>query len=137
VTSGWPLWAWSVTGSVLGALTIPALGVYGPELFPTSLRGKANGIVTATARVGSVAGLLIAGYLSSQAVWGELGPAVALLALGPAVLAVLVVVAYPETAHKELEALNPEDALAPPPPEPGETAVRSRPGGCAWPRRAR
>ncbi|MDQ3570771.1 MAG: hypothetical protein M3396_09175, partial [Actinomycetota bacterium] len=108
LSSGWPLWAWSVTGSILGAATVPALGVYGPELFPTSLRGRANGLIAAPARLGSVAGLLVVGHLAASS--DSLGPAMALLALGPAVLAVAVVVAYPETAHRELEELNPEDA---------------------------
>jgi len=108
LVSGWPLWAWSLTGSILGAATVPALGVYGPELFPTSLRGRANGLITIPARVGSVAGLLAVGFLATS--WKTLGPAMALLALGPAVLAVVVMVAYPETAHLELEKLNPEDA---------------------------
>ena len=108
LASGWPLWAWSVVGSVLGALTVPALGVYGPELFPTSLRGRANGLIAVPARLGSVAGLLLAGFLATSL--GSLGPAMAVLAVGPAVLAVLVLLAYPETAHRELEELNPEDA---------------------------
>ncbi|HUP68392.1 MAG TPA: MFS transporter [Acidimicrobiales bacterium] len=107
-THGWPVWAWSAVGSVVGAATIPALGVYGPELFPTKLRGKANGIITTLGRFGGVMGLLAAGYLSTQL--GSLGPALAVLAIGPAVLALLVLVAYPETAHRELEDLNPEDA---------------------------
>ena len=108
LTSGWPLWAWSVAGSVLGAATVPSLGVYGPELFPTSLRGRANGLIAAPGRLGSVAGLLAAGHLPFE----RFGPTMALLALGPAILAVLVVVAYPETAYRELEELNPEDAVA-------------------------
>ena len=95
-------------GSGLGALTVPALGVYGPELFPTSLRGRANGLIAVPARLGSVAGLLLAGFLATSL--GSLGPAMAVLAAGPAVLAVLVLLAYPETAHRELEELNPEDA---------------------------
>ena len=109
LSAGWPVWAWSLIGSVIGAATVPALGVYGPELFPTSLRGRSNGVITAMARVGSVVGLLVAGFLSDSL--GRLGPALAVLALGPAVLAVLVLTAYPETAHRELEELNPEDAL--------------------------
>ena len=113
LTTGWPLWAWSVLGSVLGAATVPALGVYGPELFPTSLRGRANGLITAPARVGSVVGLLAAGFLATSL--GSLGPAMAMLAVGPAILALVVVLAYPETAHRELEELNPEDAPLRPP----------------------
>lgn len=107
LSSGWPLWAWSVVGSVVGGATIPALGVYGPELFPTALRGRANGTIAVLGRVGSVVGLVVAGLLSDS--FGRFGPALALLALGPLALAVLVVAAYPETAHTELEDLNPED----------------------------
>ena len=39
------------------------------------------------------------------------GPVRALLAVGPFLVMLLVIVAYPETAHLELEALNPEDAV--------------------------
>ncbi|MEA2972018.1 MAG: hypothetical protein QOG82_476 [Actinomycetota bacterium] len=110
---GWPLWAWAVVGNVLSAASIPALGVYGPELFPTGLRGKANGLVSVTALCGSAIGLTAAGFMSDR--FGSIGPAMAILAAGPLLLAVLVLVAYPETAHRELEELNPEDQ--PPPPE--------------------
>jgi MFS family permease len=106
---GWPLWGWSITASIIGAMTVPALGVYGPELFPTSLRGRANGLIFGLGRVGSVVGLLAVGVLSDR--FGSLPPAFALLALGPAALAILILIAYPETAGKELEELNPEDAV--------------------------
>lgn len=110
-STGWPLWAWSLVASVVGAAALPALGVYGPELFPTSLRGRANGVVALLGVVGSVAGLLAAGTWTDG---GEgLGPAIAVLSIGPAALAVLVLVAYPETARLELEDLNPEDRPLP------------------------
>lgn len=111
-STGWPLWAWSVAASVVGGATIPALGVYGPELFPTSLRGRANGTIAVLGRAGSVVGLVAAGMFSDA--FGSFGPGMALLALGPLVLAVLVLTSYPETAHTELEDLNPEDAAPPP-----------------------
>jgi MFS family permease len=111
LAGGWPMWALSVAGAVVGAATVPALGVYGPELFPTSLRGRVNGIIAILGVAGSVIGLLTAGFLSDR--WNGLGPALALLAIGPALMAVLVLVAYPETAHRELEELNPEDRTAP------------------------
>ncbi|MGQ0520997.1 MAG: MFS transporter [Actinomycetota bacterium] len=114
LSSGWPLWAWSIVGSVVGGATIPALGVYGPELFPTSLRGRANGTIAVLGRAGSVVGLVAAGVLAAR-FDDRLGPALALLALGPAALALLVVTKYPETAHTELEDLNPEDAPPNPP----------------------
>ncbi|HUP86266.1 MAG TPA: MFS transporter [Acidimicrobiales bacterium] len=106
--AGWTIWAWSVVGSVIGAVTVPALGVYGPELFPTSLRGRANGIISGLGRIGSVLGLVVIALLVRDD--RPLAPIVALLAVGPALLAVLVLTAYPETAHRELEELNPEDA---------------------------
>jgi MFS family permease len=111
LAGGWPMWALSVLGAVVGAATVPALGVYGPELFPTSLRGRANGIIAVLGVTGSVIGLLVAGILSDR--WDGLGPALAVLSVGPLLMAILVLVAYPETAHRELEDLNPED-LAPP-----------------------
>ena len=107
-SAGWTIWAWSVVGSIVGAVTVPALGVYGPELFPTSLRGRANGIISGLGRVGSVVGLVIIAVLVRDG--RPLAPIIALLAVGPALLAVLVLTAYPETAHRELEELNPEDA---------------------------
>ncbi len=108
LTQGWPMWALSVAGAVVGALTIPALGVYGPELFPTGLRSRANGVISVLGVVGSAIGLLTAGALADR--WGDLGPALAVLAVGPLAMALLVLLAYPETAHRELEEINPEDA---------------------------
>jgi MFS family permease len=107
LSSGALLWIWGLIGAVIGAAALPALGVYGPELFPTGLRGRAGGIVALTGLVGSAAGLLIAGFLADEL--GSLGPAIAPLALGPLMVAVLVLVAYPETAGRALEDLNPED----------------------------
>lgn len=108
---GRPMWVLSVGGAIVGAMVVPALGVYGPEMFPTSLRGRANGIIAILGVTGSVIGLAAAGYLSDR--WDGLGPALALLSVGPLLMAVLVLVAYPETAHRELEELNPEDRLDP------------------------
>jgi MFS family permease len=108
---GWTMWAASAVAALVGTAVIPALSVYGPELFSTSVRGLANGIITGAGRVGSVVGLVGVGLLSSYL--GHFGPAFALMALGPFALAVLVVLAFPETAGRELEELNPEDRLPP------------------------
>jgi len=114
LAQGWPMWGLSIAGALIGAATVPALGVYGPELFPTSLRGRANGVIAILGVVGSVIGLLTAGYLSDR--WDALGPALLVLSIGPLLMGALVLVAYPETAHRELEELNPEDDLGPTPP---------------------
>jgi MFS family permease len=110
LVAGWPLWAFSTVGSIIAAATVPALGVYGPELFPTRRRGRANGLITVVGVAGSSAGLLLAGYLAREL--GSLGAAMAVLALGPLILVVLILTRFPETAHKELEELNPADAVA-------------------------
>lgn len=106
-STGVALWAFSITQAITAGAALPALGVYGPELFPTALRGRANGILSVLGRVGSVAGLVAVGFLSDRL--GGLGNALAVLAVFPLLLAVLVIVAYPETAHRSLEELNPED----------------------------
>ena len=106
---GWTVWAWSTVAAIVGAATVPALGVYGPELFPTSLRGRANGIISGVGRLGSVLGLLVLAMVVDRTT--QLAPIMALLALGPALVVVLVLTLYPETAHRELEELNPEDDL--------------------------
>ena len=105
------LWATAVASNIVYAAVIPALGVYGPELFPTSLRGTANGMTFLVALAGSVGGLLAVGGLSDQ--FGSIGPAMAVVGMGPILLALLVATAFPETARRELEDLNPEDATSP------------------------
>lgn len=107
------LWVWSVLGAVVGAAAVPALGVYGPELFPTASRGAANGGINIAAVAGAVVGLLAAGLLSETL--GGLPTAIALLSVGPVVVVALIIFAYPETAQRELEDLNPGDAVPPRP----------------------
>jgi MFS family permease len=107
-THGWPLWAWGVSDSLLSYGVAPAIGVYGPELFPTSLRSRATGIIGILYAAGGVVGLIATGLLSSAI--GTLAPAFIILGLGPAAMVALILVAYPETAGRELEELNPEDA---------------------------
>jgi len=92
---------------VTGAAVIPAITVYGAELFATGRRGAANGILTAAGRAGAVVGLLVVGGVSQ---WlGRFGPAFALIAVGPLLLVALIVAWFPETARRSLEELNPED----------------------------
>jgi MFS family permease len=104
---GWPLWAWGISDNLLGYAVGPALAVYGPELFPTSLRSRSTGVIAAVYAAGGVVGLVATGVLSSG--FGTFAPAFAILAAGPLILVVLIVRSYPETAGRELEDLNPED----------------------------
>jgi MFS family permease len=105
------LWLSATLGTIFMAALEPTVRVYGPELFPTSLRGRASGILSMTAMAGSVVGLVAAGWLAD--VLGSFGRAFAVLAVAPAVVAALVLLRFPETARRELEDLNPEDRLAP------------------------
>jgi MFS family permease len=103
--AGLPMWLGSAVGSIVGGATIPSLGVLNPELFPTSRRGLANGLLNLAAVGGSVLGLLLVPPLVDR--WGY-GATIALLALGP--LAVIVVLRWiPEGARRSLEELNPGD----------------------------
>jgi MFS family permease len=110
LTHGASMWAVSIVASVLGGLTVPALGVYGPELFPTGTRARSNGVLVVAGVLGSSLGLLAAGALSDAL--DGLGRALAVLAVAPAILVVVVLRWFPETARLELEDLNPEDRAA-------------------------
>ena len=103
------LWITALVGSIVAAVTVPALAVYGPELFPTALRAKANGIIAVAGVAGSAVGLVAGGRMHDH--FGRYGPGIAVLAVGPFLVAALVLALYPETAHLELEELNPEDAI--------------------------
>ncbi len=122
---GLGLWLWAIVGTIVGAAIVPALGVYGPELFPTSLRGRANGIITLSQRAGSIVGLIAAGLLASA--FGSFAPSFAVLSAGPVVVCALVLFAYPETAGQELEMINPEDAPAGSTGSAGSTPPRVEP----------
>ena len=105
------MWVWQFAGIVIGAGTIPALGVYGPELFGTRTRGRANGFVSIAGVLGSTLGLLVASHLADRV---GLGKALAVLSIGPLLVAGLVMLVYPETAHLELEQINPGDEASRP-----------------------
>jgi len=107
LSTGWSLWTFSVLAAVIGAVAVPALAVYGPELFPTGRRGTANGGLQVVSVAGSSAGLLLVGWLSDRL--GGIGQAMAVAAIAPALLILVVLVWFPETAQRELEDLNPFD----------------------------
>jgi MFS family permease len=104
---GWPMWLAAFAGGLLAGIAYPAFAVYRTELFPTGRRGQAGGLLAAMALLGGSIGLLVAGALL-DAGWSY-GAVMSLMALGQLVAATVVLTTYPETAHRVLEELNPED----------------------------
>jgi MFS family permease len=133
------MWLSALVGAIFAAALVPTITVYGPELFPTSLRGRANGIVSMTAMGGSVLGLVAAGRLHEAL--GSFGSALGLLAVAPLAMAAVVLALFPETARRELEDLNPEDRPGPAPTDAAATdaaptdptAARATPAARAGP----
>lgn len=103
------MWFTAFIGGFVASIAYPALAVYRAELFPTGNRGRVAGYLSATALLGGIFGLLLAGHLLDDE-WSY-GHVMALLAIGQAVVVVTVLTAYPETAHRTLEELNPEDPV--------------------------
>ena len=102
------MWLLALGGGLLGGAAYPAFTVYRTELFPTGNRGRANGYVTALSLAGSSVGLVLVGGLVHRG-WSY-GHSMLLVGFGQLLAAVIAFVAYPETAHLELEQINPQDA---------------------------
>lgn len=107
LSSGSLLIVLAALGAMIGTAAVPAMAVFGPELFPTRLRSGANAVATVASRVGSVAGLLVVGVAASHGL--GYGTPIAMLAIFPIALAPIVWHAFPETRGATLEEINPED----------------------------
>jgi MFS family permease len=107
LSGGW-MWTAAFFGGLLGGVAYPAFAVYRTELFPTARRGQVGGFVAATGLVGGSVGLITAGVLLDRG-WSY-GSVMAMLGTGQLVAATIVLLTFPETAHRALEDLNPDDA---------------------------
>ena len=105
--AGTPMWLAASLGSVIGAIAFPALAVYRNELFPTGSRSRASALLTAAALLGGIGGLLAMGGLLDVG-WSH-GAVLGGLASVQVVVVAIVLLWFPETAHRELEDLNPID----------------------------
>lgn len=105
------LWAWTILASVASYGVGPALAVYGGELFSTSVRGRAGGLLTVLSAGGGMVGLVAAGVLSHR--FGAVAPALGILAVAPLALIWLIAKYYPETAGRSLESLDEARQKAP------------------------
>jgi hypothetical protein len=75
---------------------------------PTGNRSRAAGIITALALIGGIGGLLGTGQLVDRG-WSY-SSVIGMMAIAQVVVTIIVLTSYPETAHRELEEMNPEDA---------------------------
>ncbi len=82
------------------------LNAFGGELFPTSHRAAAGGIVMLARYGGGALGLLLEGFLYRVA--GSHWIAVRYLLVAWVIAAIAMLVTFPETAGRELEAIAPE-----------------------------
>jgi MFS family permease len=110
IVSGAPMWFSAFGGGFIGGVAYPALAVYRAELFPTGNRSRAAGLLTAAALLGGIGGLLVVGQLLERG--QSYGQVIGLVAIGQVAVVLLVLTRFPETAHRELEELNPEDEPA-------------------------
>ncbi|MEY4031939.1 MAG: hypothetical protein RL573_851, partial [Actinomycetota bacterium] len=101
------MWWLAISGAVGLGLAYPAMAVYRGELFPTPQRGLAGGLIMTSSLVGGSIGLIGAGRaVDAGASYGSV--MLTLLAF-PVLASVVVWMRYPETAHRALEDINPED----------------------------
>ena len=109
VAEGPLMWMCAVVGGVFAATAYPAMAVYRGELSPTAKRQTSSFLVTVSALLGGSVGLIVGGTLIDHH-WSY-GTVMLMFSSVSVVIAVMVWVFYPETAHRELEELNPQDSL--------------------------
>ena len=105
---GISMWLIAIAGGILLGISYPAMAVFRSELFPTAHRNMASILIMVASLIGGSIGLVVAGFLLDSGM--SYGRVMLTFALGPVLVALLVAFKYPETAHLELEDINPEDA---------------------------
>ena len=108
-TSGQAMWLASVSGGICLGLAYPAMAVYRGEMFPTLHRSFASSVIMTASLIGGSVGLVGAGYFLNRDV--TYGTVMSWLAIGPIIAGILVYATFPESAHRELEELNPQDVI--------------------------
>lgn len=103
-TSGISMWLTAIAGGIAFGMSYPAMAVYRGELFPTSVRSLAGGIIMTSALVGGSFGLIGGGlFLDNNISYGSV---MMWLVLGPVLASLIVWFRYPETAHLSLEEIQ-------------------------------
>ena len=98
------MWTSAIAGGIAFGLSYPAMAVYRGELFPTSVRSMAGGIIMASALIGGSIGLIGGGFILDNDV--PYGRVMMWLVLGPVIASAIVWFRYPETAHLSLEEIT-------------------------------
>lgn len=107
LTSGLTLWltsTFAIIGTGASTLTI---GTLDAELFPTEMRGTSNSLLLVCGVAGSVAGLLVAGFLAGPL--GGYGRSIALCGIAPLIAAVFLAPKLPETVGLGLDDVSPSE----------------------------
>lgn len=104
LNSGLVIWVAATVAAVLGSMAAVALRAFGPELFPTEVRGTANGGIIIAGLLGSATGLVVAGQLSDTM---SLGTAVAWVGVGPLIAVLVFVPLLPEPRERDLDVVSP------------------------------
>jgi len=112
-TGGWAMWAFAVVGGIALGLSFPALSVFHGELFPTARRNVATALINVASLLGGSAGLVVAGAAINHGF--SYGTVMWWMALGPCAVAGIVLTKFPETAMRELEEINHDEADRPTP----------------------
>jgi len=103
------MWTTAVVAGLVFGTAYPAMAVYRGELFPTAKRSLAGGVIMTSALIGGSIGLVAGGFIIEAN--DSYAPTMFLMALGPVLSSVIVWKRYPETAHLELEDINPGDQV--------------------------
>jgi MFS family permease len=106
---GWMIWAGALLGGFTAALAHSAFAVYRTELFPTGNRSRASGLILTIELLSGSVGILIVGFARDRG--STFGTIMIVMGAGQLLAAFLAYRYYPETAHLELEQLNPEDPV--------------------------
>jgi putative MFS transporter len=106
LVGGPALWVFFALGTIGLGLAGPSLSAFSAELFPTEVRGTAAAGLTIAAVTGSATGLLVAGYLAAPL--HGIGHGVAVMAIGPLVVAVLIRF-LPEAKGRLLDEVSPSE----------------------------
>ncbi|MCC7078809.1 MAG: MFS transporter [Acidimicrobiia bacterium] len=106
-TGGVFLWVWTAVGTTGSGFAAPAYGAVSNEMFPTEVRGTAQGGSLLLGVLGSILGLFFVGLVRGAA--GSIGTAIALTDIAPLVVVLFVYGRLPESRGRALDDISPTE----------------------------